>query len=431
MALRSISFVLLLALQWSVARAQDDFSAFDDFGSEWEESTGGLQWTGFLEAAYGRRLAGEPNFQSRQTLGDVRSRLETVWTADKLSLTFKGEALYDDYASDLDAAVRELNLQFSLTKSIDMKIGRQVLTWGTGDLLFLNDLFPKSWVSFFSGRDDDYLKAPSDAVRATWYGPRFGVDAVLSPAFNADEYLTGERFSFFSGFVGGVFAPEVPLAVYKPQRELRNSELAVRVFWSTGSIEYAAYVYRGFFKQPLGFDSELNLVFPELSVYGGSLRRPLASGIFNAEFAFHDSRDDNGGVDPSVPNSQLRLLLGYEFEARPRLTIGFQYYLEWIQQYSALIANSLTPQFEPDNKRHVFTNRATFRTNREKLTVSLFSFLSVSDRDYYLRPSVSYRHSDRWVVTGGANVFRGEEVHTFFGQLEDNSNAYVRVRFSF
>ena len=32
-----------------------------------------------------------------------------------------------------------------------------------------NILFPKDWQSFFSGRDDEYLKAPSDSLRFTYY----------------------------------------------------------------------------------------------------------------------------------------------------------------------------------------------------------------------------------------------------------------------
>ena len=61
------------------------------------------------------------------------------------------------------ADVRDLTLSFSAGASTDVSIGRQVITWGTGDLVFLNDLFPKDFVSFFAGRDDDYLKAPGDA----------------------------------------------------------------------------------------------------------------------------------------------------------------------------------------------------------------------------------------------------------------------------
>ena len=48
---------------------------------------------------------------------------------------------------------------------LDLKAGRQVVTWGTGDLLFINDLFPKDWQSFILGRDEEYLKAPSDTVK--------------------------------------------------------------------------------------------------------------------------------------------------------------------------------------------------------------------------------------------------------------------------
>ena len=87
--------------------------------------------------------------------------------------------------------------------------------------------------------------------------------------------------------------------------------------------------------------------------------------------------------------------------------------------------------YEPDRHRHVLTNRLTWRSARDEWTLSLFTFYSPSDDDYYLRPSASYRHSDRWTFTGGANLFSGQQPHTFFGQLEDNSNAWLRARWSF
>ena len=56
-------------------------------------------------------------------------------------------------------------------------------TWGTGDLVFLNDLFPKDFVSFFAGRDDEYLKAPGDALRITHYSKAVNIDFVWTPVF--------------------------------------------------------------------------------------------------------------------------------------------------------------------------------------------------------------------------------------------------------
>jgi hypothetical protein len=414
--------------------ADDPFAAFDDAFDDFDEGFGaaddGLVWSGFIEGAYGRRIDADPAF-SRQSLGELRGRVETEWANDSLLFSFKGDLLYDDYESDWDADARELSLQLSPGESLDLKLGRQVLTWGTGDLLFLNDLFPKSWVSFFAGREDEYLKAPSDAARLTWYTDAVNVDAVWSPQFEPDDYLTGERFSFFFPLAGRIVAPRPPLDAPVPDDGIGDGELAVRLFRTVGSTEYAGYLYRGFFKRPLGLDAAFQPTFPALSVYGGSLRRPLGRGLVNAELAFHDSRDDPEGTDPLVPNDQLRVLLGYEFEARARFTVGLQYYAERTMNYADLLATSLAPEFEAARTRHVLTNRLTYRTPRDRLTLSLFTFYSPNEDDFYLRPGLSFRQSDRWTVSTGANLFGGDEPHTFFGQLEDNSNVWVRVRFSY
>ncbi|HMB71944.1 MAG TPA: hypothetical protein VKQ06_00120, partial [Gammaproteobacteria bacterium] len=201
--------------------------AFSDFDAGFEDEAQGLRWSGFLETAWGRRLDADPNFATRQSLGDMRARLETQWSNQVTRLTFAGDALYDDYESEFDIEVRDLSFQFTPGEQVDLKVGRQILTWGTGDLLFLNDLFPKSWVSFFSGREDEYLKAPSDAVRMTWYTDVVNIDVAWSPSFEPDEYLTGERFSFFSPLAGEIVAPRPPLAGIEPGGGLENSELAM------------------------------------------------------------------------------------------------------------------------------------------------------------------------------------------------------------
>src|SRR3989304_3305284 len=52
-----------------------------------------------------------------------------------------------DFVSDATAAVRsmvdlrEAYIKMRLSNWLDMKLGRQVATWGTGDLVFANDLF--------------------------------------------------------------------------------------------------------------------------------------------------------------------------------------------------------------------------------------------------------------------------------------------------
>lgn len=403
----------------------DDWA--EDWGDSWEDEEGGVVVTGFAELAAGMRADSDGPVGRRMTLGDARLRAEAEWIGDALEANAVGDLWYDAVTSDFEVEVRDLTVAFSPTDDIDVTAGRQVLTWGTGDLLFLNDLFPKDFVSFFAGRDDEYLKAPSDTVRVGYYNDLANVDVAWTPRYQPDEYLTGQRFSFFSPQAGQVVAPDPPIGAVEP----RSYELAVRLYRTVRGVEYAAYGYHGYFKQPTAIDADGRLTFAPLTSLGASVRLPLWSGLFNAEFAWYDSRDDGDGDDPRVPNSQVRFLAGFERELVANFTAGFQYYLEHTRDHDALLANSPTPQFEPDEYRHVLTNRLTYRIDQDRWTLSLFTFLSPSDEDFYLRPSVTYRQSDEWQFTTGGNWFGGRKDHTFFGQLEDNSNLYVRIRYNY
>lgn len=426
--------LIVLLLFFSPALLAEDQGVVveDDWDDAWgEETTEDMPFHGFVEAGFGSRLQSDSAVGRRTTLAETRFRGETELVRERWSLALKADLYADDVEAALDANVRELALVFAPAANVDIKIGRQVLTWGTGDFLFLNDLFPKDFVSFFTGRDDEYLKAPSNTVRASVFGKAINIDLAWTPVFADDRFLNGKRFSFFSAFAGGIVAPDPPLVAQKPGRSLGNGELAARLYKTANSVEYAAYVYFGFWKQPLGVTAQQTLFFPRLSVYGASLRRPAWGGIANFEFAFYDSRDDRSGDDPLVPNSQLRLLLGYERELVARLSLGLQLYGEWTSHHGRLLQNSLTPQFEAEQLRTLLTTRLNYHDARDRWQHSLFVFVSPSDSDYHLRPQVRYRMNDAWSFIGGANLFGGSKPYTFFGQLEDNSNIFARARYSF
>jgi len=398
-----------------------------------EESKAAVEFHGFLEAGLGIRVQDDEAVGSQGTLQELRFRAELTRDFGSVHGSFAADVFRDALSRDeLDYDLREALVAFSAGDA-DLRIGRQVLTWGTGDLVFLNDLFPKDWVSFFSGRETSYLKAPSDSFRLSLY-KALNLDLVWTPVFASDRFLTGERFSFFSPASGRIVAAPPKVSPVEPVRTLENSELALRAYRDVGAKEIAFYAYRGFFKQPVGLDPVSGRPrFPRLSAWGASLRGPAWGGISNAEVVWYDSRDDRDGDDPLVPNSQARLLLGHERELRRNLTLGVQLYLEEIVEHRELIA-ALPPQQRPtapEELRQVVTTRWTYRMRQDSLTVSLFVFFSPSDEDWFLMPTVGYRVSDHWRFDAGLNLFGGADRHTFFGQLEDDSNGYSRLRFSF
>ncbi|MBZ0112194.1 MAG: hypothetical protein K8J08_07030 [Thermoanaerobaculia bacterium] len=425
------NLLLLLLLVPTALSAQDDLWEDDDWGDESE----GVVWSGFLEAAYGTRLGDDPLLDEQDTLAEIRLRTEAEKPLGNASINWSGDVGYDAVEESWLLDVRDLSVAFSLGEKVEMRVGRQVQTWGTGDLVFLNDLFPKDFVSFFSGRDDEYLKAAADSVRLSAYLTKVNVDFVWTPAFSPNVYLTGERFSFFSNLAQAPVAPRPPLSAVDPARTFENGEFALRLFRTVQGRELALYGYHGFFKSPSALvengGGDLTPTFAPMNSVGASLRQTAGPGLLNLELSYYDSIDDRDGRNGFLPNDQFRTLAGFEWEAQKNFTVGFQYSVEWTLDHTALLENSPAPTLEPDEFRHVLTNRLTYRSGLGKVTMSLFTFFSPSDEDYYFKPALAYRHSDRWSMTVGLNLLGGNEPQTFFGQLEDASNAYFRLRLSY
>lgn len=424
--------VLTALLLAGPASAQDDWGD-DDWGDE-----GGplpVEVHGFVEGAASGRVDDDPAQSSDLVLSEARFRLDLSHFTDRAELRFKGDFTADDVAGGgVDVDIREALILLRATNWLDVRAGRQVLTWGTGDLVFLNDLFPKDFQSFFIGRDDEFLKAPSNSIKLSAYSKAFNVDFVWTPVFESDRYITGERLSFFNPMAGGVVSAEAmgqPLYAITPAEQLEDGEFAARLYRNVRGYELALYGYKGFTKQPLAFDTTAAMpTFSELAVYGASVRGNVAGGIANVEAAYHHSLDDEDGDDPNAPNSQLRTLVGYERELFANFTAGVQHYLELIQDHDKLIENSPAPDFEAREARHTVTTRFTYRAMQETLTLSMFAFFAFEDEDLHLRPSITRKWTDAVSVSLGGNIMAGDN-HTFFGQLEDNTNVYLRFRYSF
>ena len=220
--------------------------------------------------------------------------------------------------------------------------------------------------------------------------------------------------------------------VDKPDDWFDDYEIACRLFKNIHGWELAAYGYKGFWKSPGGMDPATGrAIFPELWVYGASVRSTIGRGIGNVEIGYYDSQDDSGGSNPFIRNSEFRLLVGYEEEVAKDFTIGMQYYLDHMMDYGDYHRNVPPGVPAADKDRHVITLRITRLLMDQNLQLSLFGYYSPSDNDTYLRPLVHYKVDDHWSVEVGGNVFIGEKRHTFFGQFQRNTNVYFGVRYSF
>ncbi len=385
---------------------------------------------GFYEMRGGYRLQND-KYEKDMSIMESRVQLDLFSYFDWGDLKFKGDVYGDLVTEKGYFDMREANIFTRPTDYMDLKVGRQILTWGTGDLVFINDLFPKDWQSFFIGRDTEYLKAPSDAAKVSLFADWANLDIIYTPRFDHDRFIRGERISYWNANLQRLAGQDAVVHTDKPNDWFRDSEIAARLYKNIDNYELALYGYHGFWKSPGGQNTTMTqAIFPDLNVYGASVRGALGKGIANAEIGYYESTDDLSGKDPLINNSEMRYLVGYTQDIGKDFTMGLQYYVEQMLDFSAY------ERYRPagparDRDRHLVTLRLTKLLMNQNLRCSLFTYFSPSDKDVYMRPNINYKASDNVAVEVGSNIFFGDYPNTFFGQFQDNTNVYAGLRYSF
>ncbi len=371
-----------------------------------------------------QRLACEESF----ILGEGRVRLELAPRGEWWGLNTKTELIYDAVGREVNVSLREgyLDLNFP---ALDLRIGRQIITWGVGDLIFINDVFPKDWVAFISGLPLEYLKKGSDAVSATAHWAGASLQLVVAPHFVADTVPeAGGRLSFYDP-AGSIETRTTD----DPPASIENLELGLRAFRNLFGWDVSLYAYRGFSHTPteeVEPGPALRLFYPPLNVYGASAQGAALGGVVSFEAGYYDSRSDRSGRNPAVENSSTRLLAGYQREVVPDLTVSGQYYVQVMQNYGAYLQTRSPAMPACCAARHVLTLRLTQLLLHQTLRLGLFVLGSPNEGDWYVNPEASYQVTDAISASLGFNFFGGPPWSPY-GQFKGDSNVHAVLRYAF
>jgi len=355
--------------------------------------------------------------------GDVDINSDSGVTAGVAKIEFVNDSI--DRTADIE--VRELYGEY-LGDIIEIRAGRQMITWGIADRLFINDVFPKNWTAFFAGQPLEYLKIGSDALKLSAFGDSWDLELVGIPFVQTDVTPTSNRFVVFDpGF-----------AVHEPSNRLSNGEAAARLHTSFGSLDVALYAFRGHWHQPdKGFDpAGSTVIFPRLENYGFTLQDSILGGVLSAEGGYYRSVDDSAGIDPFTANSQLRYLASFEREIVTDVTVAVQAYGEIMDNHTAYLAAAQPafaagagPQPLPEHRKIGTVNVRALWLN-QTLTTSLFA-MAVAGGGRMFIPDVHYAVTDEFSVNLGAHAFWGGPDSWMLGMMKHDDNVYANIKWSF
>src|SRR3989337_2488749 len=255
---------------------------------------------GFVQGNLSARITGEETPDSSEggdyLSGEQRLRGEITGGDESTAFNLKVDLVHDSVSDEDNIDIREGYIDYR-SDNYDLRIGRQIITWGAGDLLFINDTYPKNYSALFSGQPLEYLKVGSDAIKLSIYSDMISADLVVIPFFEPYQLPDSKRYFLFNPMPGLDVTEDIP------REEIENSEIALRLYRQMGRFDTSFYLYKGFFKLP-GMKTDdpvlpttAILFYPKLAVYGFSMQGAFADGVLSIEGGYYDSRDDRNGDD--------------------------------------------------------------------------------------------------------------------------------------
>jgi hypothetical protein len=424
-----------------------------------------LVWNGYLQADSRIRLAESNDYSWNEYRLDLKAELTPLekthfysefWIRSLGFPTVQSSADLRDkdnvHPLNLDLREAYVDLYGIPFRSLDVRIGRQRIAWGTGDKINPTDnLNPDDLEDIW-----DYGRhLGSDALRASLYLPGYTLTTLFIPLFTPAVLPRGEW--------AAVLAPpfEIPQGfsirnavdtIVLPENNLKeNATGGVKVKTNLFGYDVSlSYIY-GRDDLPLAqrvvimptpnmgeADIVTELIYPRTHIAGMDMAGQFADIGVWAEAALFvpeevilttDLTAFGMGTQESVALANepyVKLLIGADYTFTNGLYVNLQYLHGFIHERGADV---LEDYFFIGTEWELLQGKIKIMPIAGSVEIKDFGDIN-ENYAYVFAPEISYRPVDNLELMVGTRLIEGKD-NTTFGRVRDNDEAYFRVKYSF
>jgi hypothetical protein len=320
------------------------------------------------------------------------------------------------------------NLYFG---SVDVRIGKQIITWGRADAINPTDnLTPKDF-TLLSARDEEERRTGTAAVKANLYRDSYTLSLTWLPYFNPSTIpLTAP--------------PGFTISEEKhDQGDWTDQGFAVKLDQTGGEVDWSLSYYYGRDVLPVGRPlSATNtvLMHNRLHVVGADAARNFGRYGVRGEIAYVQTQNPQG-TDPFIKKPYVFAVLGADRDVTEDVNVNVQVYQRTIINYrdpfqvpnpvdrNVSVLNAVFNQ-QLDRVQAGLTGRIKATAFNKTLEGELLGVWNSNRGDFFLRPSLAYAFTDVWKGFIGYDIFNGQR-NSLFGRLEPTTAFFLELRATF
>ena len=381
-----IAAIALITLLFSNrAYAQDEFS---------------LQLNGFVDTYHALQAKHPHKVMSSRT----RARLELRADYGEATLYSSMNIAYNSLLKDQSGAfLREAYFDYA-GKFLEIKAGRQIITWGVADGLRITDLISPMDYTEFMANDYDDIRVPVNAVNLKYPGESFSAEVVFVPV---PEYFVMPEGEDNPWTMALPDRARMDLGD-TPEKRLKNSEVGGRLRFFLENFDFSLTAMHTYNKAPVTVarynpktDSILiKGVYKPMEVFGGDISIPMGEFVIRGEFAEYLNEPI------ALANSS-----DYFVHHTSNFLIGIDWYAgnNWtfMAQYMHKVVSDYRDDLSIEQNSSMVTARISKELLNNTLKLSVYGILDIDNLGYYIRPAADYLMSDQITLSLGADILGG------------------------
>ena len=381
-----------------------------------------LQLNGFVDSYHALQLQSPHKIMSSRT----RLRLEMRADYGEASLFSSVNLAYNSLIKEQSGAfLREAYFDYA-GKYLEVKAGRQIVTWGVADGLRITDLISPMDYTEFMANDYDDIRVPVNAINLKYPGESFSAELVFVPVPEYFVMPSGEDNPWSMPVPEGV---SMDLSG-TPEKHIKNSEVGTRLRFFLENLDFSLTALRTFNKSPVtiaDYDPETKSVviqgiYKPMYVLGGDFSIPVSefvvrgemAGYFGEPIALNDSRRYR-------LRKTFNVLLGLDWYAGDNWTFMVQYMHKVIMDYRK--------ELGMDQNTSMVTARISKEVLNNTLKLSVYGMFDIDNVSFYIRPAADYLLNDQITLSLGADILGGRR--GTFKTYEDNTQIWVKGKYFF
>ena len=342
--------------------------------------------------------------------------------------TFKGREKYTDEVletCETKTELRELYLQASPAKQLDIKTGRQIVVWGTSDYIRVVDILNPLDLKNIGTTDIEDLRLPVTMSKIDYYQGPFNLSGII-----IHEVRFNEIPSYGSGFYP---YSQDPAREETPGSDLGNSQFALALKgrfsgWDLGL--YWADIYHPdtyIEAKSDGIASTLVQKHERVNMFGASSTLVAGNWIIKAESAYWD-----GLKYTHTPNdkfSRLDVMAGFEYSGFTDTRITLELVNQHLFKYKSELKND--PGGVDENLlQSIICIEKEFMHETLTLTILAAGYGETCQGGAYQRISAEYDIADSITVKAGVVFYQSGDL-SMFNDIGGNDQIFFELKFSF